>query len=254
MSEGTVAQASDTTTSAPAPVASPPVEAPVAAPTVSDTSASSVTEPAAPAVGTASDITPPVVATPAPHVAPTADAPKPAETAPAVEPVAPEVAAEPIAPAYEFKMPEGFEAKPEVLAGYTDILSKYTVAPEGAQELLDLHATKMREYDAQKTQEQQDVWANTQKDWQAKVDKTFGKDRDQVVGDANWAINDLVKTKAERKELFEVLAYTGAGNHPAVIRAFANAAKKLRERGAPPAGISVSPKESPAERRYNKTK
>lgn len=262
MSEGTVAQASDTITSAPATVASPPVEAPAVSAPVPDTSASSVTAlPAAPAVGTASD-TPPVVAPVTPQVAPTADAaPKPADVAPivtpepVVEPPAEEVKApEPVSATYELKVPTGIEVKPEMMADFRNILGEINAPQDGGQKLLDLHVCKMREYDALKTQQQNDVWAKTQKEWTAKVDKVFGKDRDTVVSDANWAINNFVKSKAERAELFQVLGFTGAGNHHLLIKAWANVAKAVRERQGMPTGISVAPKASPAERRYNKTK
>lgn len=182
----------------------------------------------------------PVEAPAAEPAAPTEPAADPAASDAPAEPTGPETAA---APAYsDFKFPEGVTADPAQISAYTNILGKHGISQEAGQELVDFHTNAMQQVATAAAQRQKDVFAETQRVWAADVDKEFGNRRDTVVNDAKWAITELVPDKKARADLWNVLAYTGAGNHKAVIRAFANAAKRLKERGAP--AQAGSPKNS----------
>lgn len=162
----------------------------------------------------------------------------------------------PKAPAYtDFKMPEGVTADTAVLGAYTNILGKYGLSQEAGQELLDFHANTLKQAQEAMDQRQRDVFAETRAGWVKDFDKGAGNKRDTILNDAKWAITDLVKDTKQREALWNVLAFTGAGDHPAVINAFASAAKRLRERAAPPPGLPQNGAKSGSapDRRYGRT-
>lgn len=177
--------------------------------------------------------------------APVDGEPKP-EDAPVVE----------AAPAYaDFKLPEGMASVPEQISAYTNILGKYKMPQEAGQELLDFHASQVKQAINQVEQRQQDVFDNTRRDWVKRTGKEFGNRRDTVIEDAKWAVSQFGGDKKQVQELWDVLAFTGAGDHPAVIRAFGNAARKMRERGAPQHGVPQNSAPSdPVSRRYGPRK
>lgn len=188
---------------------------------------------------------------------PTPDAPK-VETSPPVEGEAkPEVAAEapkPDAPKYEFKMPDGVTAEAPIMSAYENILGKYSMTPEAGQELLDFHATQIKDTVARVVQQQQDDYAKTRQGWVKDFEKQSGNRRDTVLNDAKWAVTQFGGDKKQVAELWDVLNMTGAGDHPATIRAFANVAKAMRERSAPQHGAPVTTPADPATRRYGKAR
>ncbi len=219
-----------------APVAS--VEAIQAAPTPTAETGDKPAEsaPAAPVANA------PVEAAPAPE----GDKKPDGEAAP-VEPPKPE------APRYEFKMPEGVVADAPVMSAYTNILGKYNMPPEAGQELLDFHANQMTVYAERVAQSQQDQFSETRRGWVKEFEKMAGNRRDTMLNDAKWAVMQFGGDKKQVAELWNVLNFTGAGDHPAVIRAFANIAKASRERSAPQHGNpAVSAPTDPATRRYGK--
>jgi hypothetical protein len=215
----------------------------------------------------------PAVVEAAPEAAPAAIVEAPAEPVaePAAEPVVepapvvaeapkPEVAAEP-APApepivyQEFKLPEGIQAAPEQIEAFTGLASKFGLNQEAAQELMDLHSGVLKQftdgYAKQVDQRQLDVFAETRAGWRKDVDKRFGNRRDTTVNDARSAVDLLITDPKARKELRDVLDFSGVGDHPAIIGWMAAATKALRERAAPPKGLP--PKGVPAraaDRRY----
>lgn len=171
----------------------------------------------------------------------------PAETVEAVEP---------IKPVYEtFNLPEGFQAAPEQTEAFTGLLGKYGLSQEAGQELMDLHATSLKAVGEQLQQHQQDVFSETRRSWVQAFDKSAGNRRDTILNDAKWAITELVPDEKARTALWSVLGFTGAGDHPAVINAFAASAKRLRERAAPPPPVPPrgQPQSAP-DRRYGAVK
>lgn len=186
---------------------------------------------------------------------------KPAEVAPveAKEPEAPaEVAAEVQAEApkitYEaFTMPEGINAAPEQLEQFTGTLAEMGLTQEQGQKLMDLHGSALKAASEAMATHQQATFDDTRAEWRKDAEKRFGNRFDTVVSDANWAIKELVKDPKAQKELFGVLGYTGTGDHPALLSAFATAGKRLRERASPPSPVPSNGKPMrAADRRYAK--
>lgn len=207
---------------------------------------------AAPVAAEAAPIAEPAASAPEAAPVPAEAAPEPvAEVAP-VEAAPAEVAPEPLAPVYtEFKVPEGFDLPAERLTEFTGVLGKFNLSQEAGQELLDLHAATTKQIADAMDQRQRDVFEETRAGWRKDFDKQFGNRTDTVKNDAKWAIAEALPDEKDRKAFKDVLDFTGAGDHPAVINAFAAVAKRLRERSAPPKGLP--PKSVPtnaADRRY----
>lgn len=220
------------------------------------------------------DLAPPSEPAPAPLEAPAADAPAAdapvgeeaataepgslVESAPEAKPVgdvgaeaAAEIVAEPVT--YEtFAYPEGVTVNDAELAPFTEALGKHGATQEFGQELIDLHTAQMQNYANHLQQHQIDAFAETRAGWRKEFEAGAGNQRDTILGDAKSAINAAVSSDADRKALWDVLSFTGAGDNPTVIKAFAALGAKLRERGAPPASLPTNPARTgrPEDRRY----
>jgi hypothetical protein len=199
----------------------------------------------------------PVAADPAAEPEPTALS---GEPAPVAEPVA-EATAKPAAEAVveppapityaEFKLPNGVTPPAEQMTAFTDLAAKSNLTQEAAQQMLDLYGAEATRYAAQVEQHQRDVWEETKSNWRGEIDKRFGNRRDTVVNDAKWAKSQLLTDDKSRAAFEQFLEVTGAGDHPEFVSFLAAAAKKMRERGAPPPGLSPRNQPSnPADRRY----
>ena len=94
----------------------------------------------------------------------------------------------------------------------------------------------------------------THRKWRANVDKEFGNQRDTVVNECKQVISQYAGNKKQLREVWDVLAFTGAGNHPAVIRMFRNIGKALNEGHAPSSSVPGNPNSglSAADRRYGR--
>lgn len=243
-----------------APDGAAPVDAPVdgAAPIVDIaevvTDAPAAVEPTDTEVSPASDTEP---------------APSPVET-PAAEPSAIEGATdqegekpvdastEGALPTYEdWTIPEGLEMQPEQTTAFNEVIGKYNLSQEAGQELIEfgsgLIKQSMDQYAAQLAQQQQDQFAETRRGWVKEFETAAGNRRNTILDDAKSAIRDAVPDEKARAELWDVLAFTGAGDHPAVINTFAAIGRKSRERGAPSKPIATNVPQNPAERRYGKS-
>jgi len=151
----------------------------------------------------------------------------------------------------DFTFPEGVSVAPEQIAAFHNILSKNNLSQEAGQELVDFHLSRIKDAQTALVQQQQDVFQKTRQGWVKSFDKEAGNRRDTILNDARWAIGDLVKSKARRAALWNVLSFTGAGDNKELIYAFAAAAQRLREREAPAPGVRHAGKSGPAwDRRY----
>ncbi len=245
-----------------APAAAPAVATPAAAPVVEAAPAAAPTPvvesapAAAPAVEAAKpvgdDVKPadaPAVETPAVEAAAEA---KPADGEKPVEGAAVEPAADATPKAFEFKLPETVKADAATMSAYNNVLGKYGISQEAGQELIDFHANAIKATSDQMTQRQLDAWADTNKQWVDDFEKSAGNKRDTLLNDAKFAITDTIKDAKQRKALWDVLAFTGAGNHKDVINGLAAIGKRLRERSAPSPGAPLNGAKNgnPADRRY----
>ena len=169
------------------------------------------------------------------------------ETKPAAAPAVPDK--------YEFKAPEGYTVDAKLTDAITPIFKELGLTQEGAQKLFDFHAKSM--LDAAKGP--QDAYAATRTEWQAKTQAdpdikaatSNGKTGLEAVKlDIGRAFDALGNT-ALVTDLRQAMDITGAGDHPAVVKAlwklsqFVTEGKHVSGGGPSPAG-QKGPNEAPA--------
>lgn len=186
---------------------------------------------------------------PAPPVEPNPDSPTqtptPTPTPPAETPSTPEQPGkEPesvlgtIPPdpfdAEKITFPEGFAKDETFFDDFKNIAAEANLTGPVAQKLVDLAAKQAKAVNDTLLAQ----WEKQQQDWQAeiKADKEVGGDKlNQVLQTFSKVAND---PELSDPKFREALTYTGAGNHPAVVKTLARWAKALTEggpiRGNPP--------------------
>lgn len=148
---------------------------------------------------------------------PTATPAAPADAQPTTPP-AEQKPAEPAVPdSYEFKMPEGVELDKAAADEFTAIAKELKLDQATAQKVADVGA-KMAQRQAETHAKLVESWVE-----QVKTDKDIGGDK----LDENLAIARKALDTFGTPELRDVLNSTGLGNHPAVIKAFYNAGKRI---------------------------
>lgn len=113
-----------------------------------------------------------------------------------------------------FTLPEGMVATDDQLAAFSDKARELNLSQAQAQTLIEFEAERM----AEMQQAQFDAWENQKTQWveQIKADPEIGG-RDQLQKQA-LAVRAVHRVGGE--ELVKALNETGAGNHPALVRAF----------------------------------
>ena len=138
------------------------------------------------------------------------------------------------APGYgDFKLPEGVTVDPESLKPATELFAETGLSQEQAQKFIDL--AMARESAAAHRGVQ--AFVDLQNQWvsEIKADPDIGGDRLKAsLASAGRAIDRL-----NVPGLREALNFTGAGNHPAVVKAFVRLGQmisedRFRPGGAPP--------------------
>lgn len=159
-----------------------------------------------------------------------------------------------------FTVPEGYELVPEVASEAQGIFKKMNLNQEQAQELVDFYGKQVRSLTEASSTNNDTAWADTNAEWQkqtmadpelgphiAKVKETISRALDSV-GDA--------KLTAEFKSVMDI---TGAGNHPAFVKAFYKLASAVTEgrhvKGTGPSALGqtapgTASKPSPAQALY----
>ena len=144
-----------------------------------------------------------------------------ADQQPQEQPVAEDVAAR---PSYgEFKLPEGVTADPESLRPATELFAESGLSQEQAQKFIDL---AMARETAAATRSVQ-AFVDLQNQWvsEIKADPDIGGDKlKPSLAAASRAIDRL-----DVPGLREALNFTGAGNHPAVVKAFVRLGQMISE-------------------------
>ncbi len=196
--------------------------------------------------------TPPKVEAADTEAKPAVTEPAAVEAPPAEAEKKPEAEVKPEALKYEFKFPETVKADTAQVSAYSNILAKHNISPEAGQELVDFYGSQIKGAHDAMAQEQQDVFAQTRQGWQRDFYKQAGNRRDTILNDAKFAVGEVIKDKKEREAFWGVLNYTGVGDHPANIMAWAKVGKRLRENSAPGPGLPANAKnnERPEDRRY----
>lgn len=251
----------------PAIVVAAPVVAPTPAPQPSETkpAAAAPPSPEPPAATPKADSLAAEMAKAVPSVIGEAEKPKPVEVKPAEpktpdpseaktpEPVVQPAPLEPIV-YKEFTLPK--DVTVEQLPGmeaFKTVLGQHRASQDLGQALVDFYVKEVQ--DAIKTQDK--VWKDTNDAWRAAAlaDPEIGGNRSEtVLHSVAGLISEFGGSKEQQNEFRQVMNYTGAGNHPSVIRLMSRIAKALGEHGPVPA---PTPKSSPqttsrAERRYGK--
>jgi len=149
-------------------------------------------------------------------------------------------AAEPVA--YEpFTLPEGLDAADPTLTAFQDTASKLGLTQEQAQAIVSEIGAKV----AESAQAQIKAWTDLNNTWQdqVKADADIGgRKLTETLTGIGRLFDDFVGPEGtpERKALSEALLLTGAGNHPAVVKAFARMAAVLNEPGFVRGGPSTA--------------
>lgn len=126
---------------------------------------------------------------------------------------------------YEFKAPEGMELDTAAVEAFTPLAKELGLTNEQAQKIADLYAGQMGRVMAQV----QEAQATQEAAWVGEVKA------DPEIGGAKLEGNLSVAAKAidafGGADLRQALTVTGAGNHPAVVRAFVKIGKAISEDG-----------------------
>jgi len=128
---------------------------------------------------------------------------------------------------YEFKAPDGVTLNPEVIAEFSTIAKELGLPQDAAQKVIDKLAPKLA---AVNTAQAKDAITRMKTEWSnaAKADKELvGQDGKQF--DASLAVAKKGLGAFGTPALNKLLADTGLGNHPEVIRMFAKVGKLVRE-------------------------
>ena len=155
--------------------------------------------------------------------------------------------AEPVKPepvAYEYTLPETIKMDDALKGTFHTALDNLRADPnKGAQALVDLHNQAMGDYAKWLADEQQRVFAETRKGWRKDVmaDEQLGGSGYQTTMKAVARMRDLLVPEKDRGSFNEFLRVTGAGDHPAFLRAMHNAARYFDEPGLPPPNPTPPP-------------
>lgn len=127
-------------------------------------------------------------------------------------------------------LPEGFQ-KNESFSTFNEWAKENGLKHEAAQKLIDLYATTAKS----NAEAQAQVWREQNEKWQGEV-----KADKEVGGENLKGVLQTISKVVDNSDLTdpqfrEALDFTGAGNHPAIVRTLARWAKALSE-GAPVTG------------------
>jgi hypothetical protein len=152
------------------------------------------------------------------------------------------VKAAPIVPT-DIKLPDGVEVDQGLMTEFTELANKNGWTKEQAQSLVDLQAKALNA----SSEKGKQAFADLQNQWREKVKA------DPEIGGTN-----LVKTQAAigkfldtfgDEEARQVMDYTGAGNHPAIVRMLRKAGLVITE-GQPVSGAPGGTPQTLAEKLF----
>jgi hypothetical protein len=169
----------------------------------------------------------------APHALELLDQPP----APAAPPKAEERA--PFVP-YEIELPEGVALDGEPMTEFQQFARTNNMSSEVVQGLINRHVTALTEASAAAEKRQWDAYHNMTKGWLARTmaDPDYGGSRFRTSqATANKILSELTPA-AERKELGEILTWSGLDNHPLIFRLLMRMHARL---AMPPAPAATPP-------------
>ena len=171
---------------------------------------------------------------------------KPADAKPA-EPKAPEPEAKPAEPVkpepveYKYAVPEVIKLDDARKAEFHTALDEFRANPAGgAQKLMDMHASAMTAFKDSLLQLQKDAFNDVRKGWRTEVlaDSELGGAGHMTAMQAIARVRDAAVSSAkpgtkqyhaDMAAFNDALRVTGAGDHPAILRAFHNMARWMDE-------------------------
>ena len=126
----------------------------------------------------------------------------------------------------QFTVPSGYELDPKVMEEATPMFKAMGLNQENAQKLVDFYVNKT----TASANEPYRVWNDMQAKWvdEVKRDPILGPRLNDVRTTISRAIDGMNDPKLAR-EFREAMDFTGAGNHPAFIRAFYKLAQAVTE-------------------------
>lgn len=213
---------------------------------------------ATPPANSAAPLTAPVSSAPGGQQAPAGAAaatPAPASDAPGAPPVetkpadavpaeTPSLLGEPaITPftAEALKLPEGFQLDDTTKGTLGELATKHKLSQEVVQAMVDLGASRSKAEAEAFQSSQLQAWKDTNDGWRNEImaDKELGGDKlDSLV---RPTVSKMLDTLPNAAEFRQALNATGAGNHPAMVRALYHLAQQLTE-GGPVQGKPALPK------------
>lgn len=147
----------------------------------------------------------------------------------------------PVAPKYDpWTLPEGISLDNDRVGKFTELLSElelqgkasHDVVQQFGQKAVDFYLAEVKNYGENLTKYYQTVWEKQKQDWREATlkDPEIGGQRLQMTLDSVLGfIRTHGGTADQQKEFRDVMETSGLGNHPAIIRLFANAALAYKE-------------------------
>jgi hypothetical protein len=123
------------------------------------------------------------------------------------------------------KLPEGLQVDKELAASFVALVNEHKLPPAVQAQLVELQSKSMQALSGQDSEN----WNKTQEEWttQIKADPEYGGAKYE----ATIADVGVFMTAFADDEVRQALDITGAGNHPAIIKMLAKAAKVVKEGG-----------------------
>jgi hypothetical protein len=138
---------------------------------------------------------------------------------------------------YDFRLPEGMELTEDGTKEVDTLFRSLGLNNASGQKLVDFYVQKLNEA----TEAPYKMWNDYQRQWvdEIKADPEIGKRLPEVRATVARAIDGLGDAKLAN-EFRQAMDVTGAGNHPAFVRAFWKLAQQVTE-GGHVAGRGPSP-------------
>ncbi len=168
-------------------------------------------------------------------------------------------------PVYEdFTVPEGVTLDTEQVKEFTNLLSDlevkskadHALMQEFGQKAVDFHVAQLTKAAEDLTKFYQKTWEKQKTDWKEAFlkDPEIGGNRFQTTVDAALTfIRTHGGTPEQQAEFQALMESSGLGNHPAMIRLFANASRAMSEGRPLAAQTPVQPTKSKVSTLYGKS-
>lgn len=168
-------------------------------------------------------------------------------------------------PSYEpFTLPEGLTLEQEKLTEFTNKLAEFELNTKAdhaevqklGQNLVDLYLTEVTQTTERINKYYSDAWEKQTNDWKEsflKDPEIGGARQETTLAAAREFIRTHGGTPEQQAEFRQLMTDTGVGNHPAMIRLFANAKLAYSEGKPLNATTPITQTLSKVEKRYGKT-